>query len=276
MSALSLVAVGDDTLEAVEHDGAIWVPVRRMCEVLGINPDNQRVKLGAKPWARTVLITARDTAGRQQAVFALHLDCLPMWLATIERVRPEVEAKLHRFQREARDVLAAHFVGSRPAPPPPAPAAPIDPTLVALEAAFTIRAEQLVHAQRIAAVENRVEGLAETAERALELADRASRAGVQAREVTRRVRAAVGTISRAVQRHCAERGLPFADTFRAGRREIGLRPTKEGGASLQKANLRADQVLRLARFFTSQGVPGCRVVDVEAILNGGDDVEVTA
>jgi hypothetical protein len=43
---------------------------------------------------------ARDASGREQRMFSVHLDSVPMWLATIEtgRVRPEVREKLTRYQ----------------------------------------------------------------------------------------------------------------------------------------------------------------------------------
>jgi hypothetical protein len=281
---VQLVAIGDDTLEAIQQpDGTVWVSVRRVCEVLGLNPDGQRTKLGAKQWARTEIIYVRDSAGRQQAAFALHLDCLPMWLATIDRVRPEMADKLRLFQLRARDVLAEHFLGVKaPASPSSGGGPPSGGVLglarVMLEALEDH--ERRLEAEKAArvALEGRVENLAETAGRALELADRASRAGVQARVSRDRIQAAVGHLSRRVQQHCAAHGLDFATVFREGRRDIGLRPTKEGGPSLGKANLRPDQVLRLARFYASQGVAGCSPRIVEEIMHGGGDdaaLEVT-
>jgi hypothetical protein len=263
MTGIQLVAVGDDTLEAIQQpDGTVWVPVRRVCEVLGISPAAQRVKLASKAWSRTAMIALRESAGRQQATFCLHLDDLPMWLAGIERVQPDVAPKLLRFQREARDVLARHFLG------PVAQAAPAgDPVEIALQAALEIRREQRALAAR-------VDTVADTAARALELADRTARAQAAAREVKRRVKAAVGTITRNIQRHCAANGIDFRAMFSAARSELGLRPTKEGGPSLGDADLRADQVLRLARFATREGVPGCSVSIVESILNGEDDARV--
>jgi hypothetical protein len=264
MTGIQLVAVGDDTLEAIQQpDGSVWVSVRRVCEVLGISYPRQHQKLTERPWATVALKATVGADGREREMFAVHLDCLHLWLATIERVRPEAQEKLARFQCEARDVLAAHFIGGRkPAAPPVG-----DPLEVALQAALEIRREQRALAAR-------VDTVADTAARALELADRTSRAQAAAREVKRRVKAAVGTITRNIQRHCAAHGVDFRAMFSAARSELGLRPTKEGGPSLGDADLRADQVLRLARFATREGVPGCSVSIVEAILNGEDDARV--
>jgi hypothetical protein len=59
---------------------------------------------------------ARDASGREQRMFCVHLDTVPMWLVTIEagRVRPEGREKLVRYQKEAARALAEHFMGGRP------------------------------------------------------------------------------------------------------------------------------------------------------------------
>jgi hypothetical protein len=100
-----------DTIDAVFHNGRVWVSLRRLCESLGIDADSQRVKLREKPWARTVIITVRDANGRQQQTFCIDLDTLPMWLATIDvgRVAEDVRGKLTAYQCEAADALRRYF-----------------------------------------------------------------------------------------------------------------------------------------------------------------------
>ncbi|MCP4568986.1 MAG: hypothetical protein GY841_15535 [FCB group bacterium] len=100
-----------DELECVKDDEDLWVSVRRMCEPLGIDHDNQRVKLKKKSWARTVLITAHDANNRKQSQFFIHVDSVPMWLATIDekRVSEHVQLKLIKFQLEAAKALRDHF-----------------------------------------------------------------------------------------------------------------------------------------------------------------------
>lgn len=109
-----------DRLQAVRDGEAVWVVVRRVCEALGIDPDSQRKRLQDAercPWAVTVMTTATGPDGKNYEVFAVHLDSLPMWLATIEasRVRPEAREKLIAYQKECARVLRDHFFGS-PAP----------------------------------------------------------------------------------------------------------------------------------------------------------------
>ena len=105
-----------DVIEASQDEaGNIWVPIRRPCESLGLAPNNQIEKLKTKAWARDMMIISHDASGRSQEVYALHLDCLPMWLAGINasKVKATVRAKLELYQREAAKVLANHFLGKK-------------------------------------------------------------------------------------------------------------------------------------------------------------------
>lgn len=100
-------------LEALENDGRVWAVVKRVCENLGIDTPTQQTKLSSLPWATTGIIPAVALDGKQREVFAIELDSLPMWLATIHasKVRAEVRERLVIYQREARQVLADHFFG---------------------------------------------------------------------------------------------------------------------------------------------------------------------
>jgi hypothetical protein len=104
---------GDDIEAAKDSQGKVWVSVRRVCEALEIDSDTQRVKLKGKPWAVTGLIPATGPDGKTYEVFAVDLDSLPMWLATIDpkRVKPAARAKLADYQRECAKVLRDYFFG---------------------------------------------------------------------------------------------------------------------------------------------------------------------
>lgn len=107
-----------ETLEAVRDEaGDVWVSVRRVCENLGLAPNSQRQKLANKSWCRGTIIISRDARGSEQESYVIHIDTLPMWLATIEpsRVSPEIREKLIQYQKDAARVLADHFYGRRSA-----------------------------------------------------------------------------------------------------------------------------------------------------------------
>ena len=112
-SALTPVPVPgtDRPIMAAEHEGRPFVPLRPMCEALGIDVDGQRRKLDQAEWARTELISVRDSAGRMQPAVALDADHVPMWLATIQTSRVSEQARkiLVAYQREAATALRDYF-----------------------------------------------------------------------------------------------------------------------------------------------------------------------
>jgi hypothetical protein len=106
---------GDDLQVVVESREDAWLVLRPACEVLGLDANGQAQRLKAAPWATTCVTHAVAEDGRNRTLFCVHLDTVPMWLATIEtgRVRPESREKLIRYQKEAAKVLAEHFLGRR-------------------------------------------------------------------------------------------------------------------------------------------------------------------
>jgi hypothetical protein len=307
--AVEAVTIGEDSVWAVAHNGHVWAPIKKFCLLLGISPDAQRVKLTAKPWARTAMIAVRDSAGRHQETFAIRLDSLPMWLATIDpsRVEDSVVAKLTTFQLEAHDALARHFGLSggmvsmqgdhdrasggapRSGGVPDTITAPMAPgsgsalqmlqMFDALSGALRASINEVAEVRALvqehkAGVDMAIDVGTLALERANEaalVADRAARAGVQARESRRRIDAAVGTITSAIRQYCGKRGISYQSVYSAVRADLGLRRTQDGGPALGRAKLRADQVLRLAATATKLGVPGVGVAVITAILDGVDD-----
>ena len=101
----------DRPIMAIEHNGKPFVPLRPMCEAIGVDVDGQRRKLDQAGWARTELISVRDSAGRMQKAVALDADHVPMWLATIQvsRVAEAARPVLIAYQREAATALRDYF-----------------------------------------------------------------------------------------------------------------------------------------------------------------------
>ncbi|HNC99061.1 MAG TPA: phage antirepressor N-terminal domain-containing protein, partial [Myxococcota bacterium] len=108
-------------IEATQLDGEVWVPIRPVCEALGLAWQPQLKKLRAKPWANTCDTFMVSEGDDQRRRFScVDLRSLPLWLATIEpsRVKPEAREALVAYQREAAEVLFKHFLAA----PSPAPA----------------------------------------------------------------------------------------------------------------------------------------------------------
>lgn len=123
-----IVKFQGDAIEAIREGADVWVSVSRVSDALGLASRAQRRRLAGKEWAtcRTMMV---QQPGETQArdVFMLHLDAVPMWLATIEasRVRPDVRGKLARYQIECARVLRDHFFGARVETAAPHPVAVI-------------------------------------------------------------------------------------------------------------------------------------------------------
>jgi hypothetical protein len=114
---LSLVEImtRDDQVVTVRlADGRGLVPLKRVCQWLGVDVEGQRRKLRKTHWCRLVDMSAPDERGRPQRITMIDRATLPMWLAGINtvNVRDEIKPRLIAFQCEARDVLAEHFFGT--------------------------------------------------------------------------------------------------------------------------------------------------------------------
>ena len=107
-----------DTLVAVRAgDGTVYVPVRPICDVLGIDWNGQRRRINRDAVlaqeARGVDVTS--TPGGRQSMVCLPLDYISGFLFGInaERVKPEVRERLVQYQRECYRVLAEAFTEGR-------------------------------------------------------------------------------------------------------------------------------------------------------------------
>jgi hypothetical protein len=106
---------GSSLAACLGGDGEVYTSVRRMCENLGIDPKSQRAKLKRASnahWARGVIITSHDTAGREQDHFMIAARCVPMWMSRINPLKLPTEqarAAVRHYQEKVADVLAAHF-----------------------------------------------------------------------------------------------------------------------------------------------------------------------
>lgn len=106
-------------IEAVKQGNDVFVSVRRACEHIGIASNGQIEKLKEKEWSVNKFILSTGPDGKMYENFMLHLDSVPMWLATIDtsRVNNESRPVLIAYQKEAAKVLRDHFFGQKLALP---------------------------------------------------------------------------------------------------------------------------------------------------------------
>ncbi len=105
--------------EDEEGDSLIYVPLRPLCDFLGLNWSAQTRRLRRDAvlteMASTVAVTATD--GRQRSMICLPLDYLNGWLFGINasRVNESMRDKVIRYQRECYRILSDAFI-ERPLP----------------------------------------------------------------------------------------------------------------------------------------------------------------
>ena len=143
---------GDAILAAQSDDEVIWVPLRPLCDHLGLNWSGARQRVNRDP----VLSEAQGvciihTPGGDQRMLCLPLDLIPGWLfgVTVSKVRPELQEKILRYQRECFRVLWNAFKTEiMPADPRPSNLSGAAMALEIAEAVAALARQQLEMEQR--------------------------------------------------------------------------------------------------------------------------------
>ena len=107
----------EDTIVAVRlADNNVYVPIRPICDNLGVALAGQRERINRDPVLSEVVTSVSVTLTQQaREMFCLPLKFIPGWLFGIsaQRVKPELRDRIIRYQRECYDVLAEAFVEGR-------------------------------------------------------------------------------------------------------------------------------------------------------------------
>ncbi|MBK8989830.1 MAG: ORF6C domain-containing protein [Chloroflexi bacterium] len=110
----------DEVLAVRTTDGSVYIPVRPICDLLGVDWSAQRRRINRDPVLseemKSVAVTTTDsyrTINRE--VLSLPLDYISGFLFGIDasRVKPELRERLIRYQRECYKVLAEAFQEGR-------------------------------------------------------------------------------------------------------------------------------------------------------------------
>ena len=101
-------------LEATLHNGQPYVAMKPICENIGIDWEAQRQRIARHPVLNSTACMTQVFAedGKQREMLCLPLSMLNGWLfgVDVNRVRPDVQPKLIRYQLECFDVLHRHFM----------------------------------------------------------------------------------------------------------------------------------------------------------------------
>lgn len=102
-----------DQIDVVREGEQVFIPIKRVCEHLGIGHAGQLKGLRKRPWASVDFKSIDTNSLGSRQVACLPLKALPMWLATIElsKVHEDHREKLEVYQVECAEALRAYFFG---------------------------------------------------------------------------------------------------------------------------------------------------------------------
>ncbi len=156
----------DDELTAVlvrmGEEEQVFVPVRPLCDYLGIDWSAQRKRIVGdavlSETSRSVAVTATEAGGKRE-MLCLPLDMLNGWLFGVSaaRVKPEIRERLIRYQKECYRVLARAFVRD----PAAGDVSPTTATLLQVRemgrAIMQMAEEQIEFERRLTTTEGRID-----------------------------------------------------------------------------------------------------------------------
>ncbi len=89
------------------EDGTVCVPLKTLCEILGINYRAQASKLKKSPLFSGKIVSIPGQDGRKRGMLCLPVEEVYGWLFRINRksVRPEMMAKIVKYQDESKMAL---------------------------------------------------------------------------------------------------------------------------------------------------------------------------
>lgn len=105
--------INGSEIVAVETDGNVFVPIKPLCEAMGIDSRAQRDKIQTDEILSSVgvLSTSTGADGKQYEMFCLPLKYIYGWLFSInpKNVAPEAKDSVSRYRRECYEALYDHF-----------------------------------------------------------------------------------------------------------------------------------------------------------------------
>lgn len=113
MNQQLITRINGANIISVDREGEVFVPIKPICQALGIEAAPQRDKLQSDELFNSVgtIIVSTGADGKSYDMYALPLKFIYGWLATINpgKVAPEAREAVSRYRRECYDVLYEHF-----------------------------------------------------------------------------------------------------------------------------------------------------------------------
>jgi hypothetical protein len=111
---------GDELIAVRDADGTVWVPIRPLCEALGVSRRGQMERIERDPILSEAAggrrVTRPPEQGGPQDMACLPLKYVRAWLFGINanRVKPEIRDKLLAYQRDIIEIIDRAFAPPQP------------------------------------------------------------------------------------------------------------------------------------------------------------------
>lgn len=107
---------GVEIFAEINENGQIHIPVKPICQAVGVNPEAQRQRILRHYILNSVafILKATGADGKNYEMLCLPLEYIYGWLFTIDAnlVAEANREKVASYQRECYDILYRHFAGS--------------------------------------------------------------------------------------------------------------------------------------------------------------------
>lgn len=108
--------INGSEISAVKHNGEIYVPVKPICQAIGVDPEAQRQRINRHYILNSTAFTLKAVAGdeKEREMLCLPLEFIYGWLFTIDagQVAEDRREAVAAYQRECYETLYRHFAGS--------------------------------------------------------------------------------------------------------------------------------------------------------------------
>lgn len=112
---------GDEIIAVRVKDGTVYVPVRPICDLLGVSWSSQQNRINRDEVLSkaanniSVFVTNTQDQGQQRTMLCLPLDCISGFLfgLTASRVKEDIREKIIRYKEECYKVLSEAFFEGR-------------------------------------------------------------------------------------------------------------------------------------------------------------------
>ncbi len=268
---------GDDEVVAARTEASeIYLPIRPICNALGISWTTQHRKIRADVVLLESVRTLRlHTKGGQQNLVCMDVEAIPMWLAGIEprRVRDDLRERLMSYKRWVRKVVYEAFARETGIPNAMSSArvpVPTSPDIMALEhieqmglAIATMARQQIAFEQHVDSRFSILE--ADVVEQREALTGRLDQAAAVVGSLLRRVDAIEGVVSPG-QVISEAQAAEISTLVKAIATEMATRDKETGAKGRNPYQAVFGELYRRFRVSSYHNIPVRRFADVMAWL----------